>query len=709
MKNKQIKKTTQQKNPTTKTSRTINQQNSRNYYDLLGIALIIILGIIIYSNSFDCSFHFDDTGSIVDNPAIRNLSDIKSIWNYSNNRFVAYFTFALNYHFGKLDVWGYHLVNLMIHLTTSIIVWWLTVLIFSTPAMKDKEISKNKKIIALFTALLFVSHPLATQSVTYIVQRLASMVAMFYLLSLTLYVKARLSDKKNLSRYLLFTGACISAILALFTKENAYTLPFAVILFEIFFLQTKKIKINLKDYRVILVFVGFLSLLVLMFLNFSSSVFDPIPPAQGNAFNVTSINYFLTQFSVIVKYIQLLLLPLYQNLDYDFPISNNFFELKTIISFVFLISIFYLSIFLFNKSRIISFGIFWFFLSLAIESSIIPIHDVIFEHRTYLPSFGFLLIFSSVIYNFLSKKYKVLAILFFSIVILTSSILSFERNKVWKDDLTLWTDVIAKSPKKPRPNAARGDYYVDHKQWNEAIADYSKAIENNPKYEQAYCNRGVALGNNEKWDNAISDYTKAIEIDPKYVKAYFNRGVSKGNLGQWDSAIVDYKKALNIFPKYAEAYYACGIAYGNIGKWENAIFAYSKAIDLNSNYREAFRNRGFAYRKLNHLDKAIADYSKAIEVDPKFAEVYSNRGVVYGSIGQTDKALDDFSKSIELNPNYAEAYFNRGITFLSIMQLSKAIADFNKAIEINPNYKEAYSNRDIAIKKMQIESVTPNK
>ena len=193
------------------------------------------------------------------------------------------FTFALNYHFNQLDVYYYHFVNLIIHLINACLVWWLTLLIFSSPALKDNPINRQKKVIALFTALLFVSHPLATQSVTYIWQRLASMVAMVYLFSLRFYIKARLSNKGNISKTLLFSFSLISAVLAMLTKENAFTLPFAIMLFELFFLRTKKFSLNFRDYRVILLLAAFLGVMLIIPFKYSFSVFKTIPPRLGHA------------------------------------------------------------------------------------------------------------------------------------------------------------------------------------------------------------------------------------------------------------------------------------------------------------------------------------------------------------------------------------------------------------------------------------------
>jgi len=617
-----------------KSSKQPKEQGTRNRYtELFGLGIMILLGIIIYSNSFTCTFHLDDSSNIVVNTAIRDLSNVHAWWSFNpRNRPVAVFTFALNYHFNQLDVRYWHLVNLLIHLIASCLVGWLTLLLFSTPALRDNPVSKHKKSIALFTALLFVSHPLATQSVTYIVQRLSALVAMFYLLSVALYVKARLSKKNNASTYLLYAGAVVSAMLAMLTKENAFTLPFAILLVEIFLLQSKKLSISIKDYRMLVLTGIMVSFAAIVFLRFSSSVFRPIPPSLGNNYTVTSLNYLFTQFSVIVKYIQLLILPINQNLDYDYPIANSFFEIRTVLSFLFLAALIVLAVFLYNRNRIISFGIFWFFLTLSIESSIIPINDLIFEHRTYLPSFGFFLILSSGIYMWGWDKYKNLSMAILLLIIGSNSILTYQRNKVWKDELTLWSDVVSKSPNKARPINYRGLAYKNQRQWDKALTDYSRAIEIDPKFIAAYSNRGVAYSNLGQRDKAIADFSTIIELDPKQAAAYNNRGNTYGNLGLWDKAIADFSKAVEIDPKYVDGYNNLGSTYGNVGDWDKAIIYFSKAIEIAPPNARFFNNRGIAYGKLGQWDKAIADYSKAIGIDEKYAEAYSNREIAYRNL-----------------------------------------------------------------------------
>ncbi len=636
MKKEQAKKRAQSKNPVKKATKPEIQVEKKEYTGLVAPGIIILLGIIIYSNSFNCSFHFDDYPSIINNTLIRSLADVKVWWNFSPNRPVPVFTFALNYHFNHLDIWYWHLVNLLIHLINACLVWWLTLLILSTPALKDEPISQQKKIIAFFTALLFVSSPLATQSVTYIVQRQASMAAMFYLSALALFVKARLSLKGKKSRIFLLTGALISSVLAMLSKENAFTLPLTILLTEVFFLRTKRLSINFKDYRLIIFLAVFTGIMLIIPLKYSFRIFDTIHPAGANAYTITPINYLFTQFSVIVKYIQLLTLPINQNLDYDFPVSNNFFEIRTLLSFLVLLSLIITAIFLYKRYRILAFGIFWFFLTLSVESSFIPIDDVIFEHRTYLPSFGIFLIISSGIYFLLWKKYKYIAIPLLLIITGSNSYLTYTRNKVWKDDLTLWNDVISKSPDKARPYAIRGYSYANLGNWDMAISDYSRAIEINPKYTEAYTDRGVSYGSLNQWEKAITDYSTAIGIDAQYTDAYTNRGVAYCNLGQWGKAIADFNRAIKIKPKCTEAYTNRGIANCNLGKWDNAIEDFSKAINNDPECIDAFYNRGNAYGNLGQWEKAITDFSRVIKINPNFTQAYANRDIVYRKL-QSEK------------------------------------------------------------------------
>ena len=572
---------------------------------LKGLATILFLGIIIYSNSFVSTFHLDDINNIRDNASIRNLSNIKGMWEFSQTRFLALYSFAWNFHYGQLNVWGYHLVNLLIHLINAILVYWLTFLIFSTPVLKDKFLAKDKTILSLAVAFLFVSHPLATQSVTYIVQRMTSMSAMFYFLGLVLYLHSRLTDNGRAKTRLLI-GCGISVLLACLTKENAFTFPFAIVLLEIFFLQTRPNAISFKDKRVLLIGAALVSLIALGFYAYSDYVLNPEYEDQNQGDNnITSWRYLLTQFSVILKYIQLLILPINQVFDYNYKLVTSFVDPRAWISFIALLGLITLAIFTFKKHRIISFGIFWFFLTIAIESSIIPLQDLIFEHRTYLPSFGFFLIFVHVIYWLAWKNIKTIGISILALVVVLNSVLTYMRNNVWKDEITLSTDSINKSPGKGRPYNNRGDALVDAGRYEEALLDFDKAVELLPKYAMAYYNRGNLYQKQKKYDQALADFNYAIRYRRDFDKAYNNRGTLYKETNRLDEALVDYDRAISLNPDYHMAYNNRGSVYILQKQYQLAIEDLDKAIAIKPDFAEAFGNRGIAKLKLNNPEGCV--------------------------------------------------------------------------------------------------------
>ena len=366
---------------------------------LFSIIMISCLGIIVYANTFNCSFHFDDNNFIVDNPAIKNIRDFLNNWEVYPCRFIIFLSIVVNYHFNNLNVFGYHVFNLGIHLVTAILVWWLTLLTFFTPAMKGNKITQHANLIALFAGLVFVSHPMQTEAVTYIWQRATSIAALFYLASLCLYIKSRLlchsqPEGRRILRHLYYFGSLILAIMAMFTKENTITLPLMIVLYEFCFFNTT-IRLNWKRFVPFLLTIFIIPLTMLLQKSVSIQV---VPITFVGSYPPSPLNYLLTQFTVIVTYIRLGFLPLAQNIDYDHPVFKSIFELPVLAGFLFLAGIIYWAKYLFKEYRLISFSIFWFFLTLLPDSSLFPLRDVIIEHRLYLPLVGYSLFLVSGLY-----------------------------------------------------------------------------------------------------------------------------------------------------------------------------------------------------------------------------------------------------------------------------------------------------------------------
>ncbi len=623
---------------------------------VVSLLLICASGILIYSNSFEAAFQFDDISNIIHNKPFPGLTDWKAWWQYSHTRLTAFYSFALNIHFHGYDVWGFHVVNLLIHLITSCLVWWLTILIFSSPVIQDKAIAKHKYQIALLCGLLFVSHPLATQSVTYIVQRMASMVAMFYIGTIAFYLKARLTPKQGIIQYLLYLMSLFSLVLAFMTKQNAFTLPISILLAEYYFFGSINFNVRkVLNFKSLFFVAGVVAIVIFGFNSFSINFFKPLLPIQGQTETITVSTYLLTQFSVLLKYIQLLILPVNQMLDYDFRLARHFFEMRTLLDFSFLLLIMYAGIRLFQTNRPASFGIFWFFLTISIESSIIPIRDVLFEHRTYLPSFGFFLFVCSMVFDIKKESSRNIGIAVLSIVILSNSYLSYQRNKVWKDPISLWQDNVQKAPNLSRPLCNLAHAHALRSNYPKALELLNKAIAISPNYTNAYFDRGVVQGHLAEYDKAIEDYTKTLELKADYADAYLNRGAAYAIRQQWEQAIQDYTHAIKFKPGNAIAYLNRGSLYSQLQQWLPALEDFNKAIELDSIFVEAYDRRGQLYDILRNWDDAIADWSMAIKIQPDFLEAYMRRAKAYQQSGRYQFALDDYTVVLSLNPSHQEA------------------------------------------------------
>lgn len=601
--------------------------------------LLVFTGFIIYSNSFLCSFNFDDLLDIVNNKSIKNLSDFQSIFQYCPSRFVGFFSFALNYYFNNYNVWGYHIINIIIHIINSMLIFLLSMKCLNYSNQKTSFSDTQKLYLAMLISLLFLTHPLMTQSVTYIVQRLASLATMFYFSSLFFYLKARESKSGQSVTY--FILSLISALSGIFTKEIVFTLPLIIILLEFVLISRLNLKKIIYNYRFIIFFILIISIVTPLLFIFNLNIFNNTQPQQGHNYSLSPYSYLLTQFRVIITYIRLFLFPFNQCLDYDYPISSSFFDLKTFFSFFFLFILFIFSLFIYKKNNIIAFGIWWFYITLSVESSFIPIPNVIFEHRCYLPAFGFFISIISATFYFFPKKYYFFIYSLLIALIISLSFLTFNRNKVWKDDLTLWSDCVQKYPSKVRALDNLGYAYFNRAYYNNALFYFDKAIKLNPLYEFPWNNKGNALFFLKNYKDAVKCFSKAITLKPDNPNFYINR---------------------------ANAFFA-------LSEYYSAIFDYSFAISLSPLNTIAWNNRAYTKNFINDYYGALFDSNKAIQLDFSFFEAYNTRGFTYYNIKLYNLALADFNKSIFLNSNNPDSYLNRAKTYIKLNNLYKACDD----------------------------------
>jgi tetratricopeptide (TPR) repeat protein len=659
-------------------------ENIGRNYDLPAVIGLFLLGLVAYSNTFFNSFHFDDSSFLNGRFYLRNTDDLRYIWNFWPTRFISYLSIALNYQLGGLKVFGYHLLNFLIHICSTLLAWRLAILTFSTPSMKNEKMAAYARPIAFFIGAIFLLHPIQTQPVNYISQRATLLAAFFYIAALVLYIKARMGRERNLrghTRLLYYAASILAALMSVFSKEMAISLPLALCLYKFYFLRTDK-KFNWKYITPFLVVV----LAVPLIMALTGSVdFKEMKRAGESLPGISVGQYALTQLKVMVTYIRVLFIPTNQALDYYYSPAKSIFEIPVILSLLFLLLVLTSAVGLFRKQRLASFGILFFFVTLLPESSFIPIKDVIVEHRLYLPMAGYaIFVVNSLCYLSAERLTRPVAMVLCALII-CYSIATYQRNTVWENDITLWGDSIRKFPLKPRPYLNRGLAYQFSGDLEQAIADYTRAIEADRNLAEAYINRGNIYAYTGRPDLALSDYDKAIEIDPRSAVAYTNRGLARHSKGRIEEALSDYNRAIEISPNSADVYSNRGNIYLSKGDFDRAISDYDEAIKIKPRIVNAYNNRGLAYQNKGIVDKAVSDYNRAIEIDPKSADAYINRGNLYQRNGDLDLAVSDYNKAIGIDPKNANIYYNRGLAYRAKGELEQAVSDYNKAVAIDPN------------------------
>lgn len=607
------------------------------------LAVIGLFGFAVYSNSFDSSFHFDDYSFIVNNKAIREIGNVKAVWQAMNvpSRFIGFYTFAVDYYFYKLNPAGYHVTNFLIHFITSCLVYWFVRLLFLTPRFNESWLTGQEKYIAFFAGLIFMLHPVETQAVTYISQRFASLASLFYLASACFYLYGRLAVQKAHKAKAVFIISIAFGLLGMMTKEIVISLPIMIFFLELFLFGRN----ILGRYKASIgIFLTALLIIPAMFsFKVTQILFAPLVSESHFGDIITLDHYLMTQARVFAVFLRLFFIPLGQNLDYDFALSRSIGEPATLLSVALIAGLIILAFRLRRNYPILTLALAWFFIALL--PNLIPRVNVIFEHKMYLASIGLCVGLSAGIHVFIEDKYRWIIL---SSIVLALSVLTYQRNNVWKNEITLWEDVAQKSPDKPRANLNLGKAYLEIGQYETALRYFHKVLEIDPDNSKAYNNIGLIYFKQNKLTEALRQFDKALSLDKKNVKAYLDRGSLFRAQGRLDLALKDYNEALKINPEYAIVYVNRGNIFAEEKNYQAAIEDYTKAIENMVNYMEAYRNRGNAYKLLGQLGLAIEDYNKAILIDPQSAVTYYHRSLAYYALKDMDHARLDAKTAYRL-------------------------------------------------------------
>ena len=624
---------------------------------------------LIYSNTFNASWHLDDYANITHDARIKiaHLS-IDTLWQTAisfseklrDARPLARLTFALNWYFGRDDPFGYHVVNVAIHVLTAFILFLTTAQLLSTPNIKVGD-HRQKFVIALLSAILWAINPIQTQAVTYIVQRMASLATLFYILGLFLYIRGRTAEVSFI-KLLFFAGCLFSFLGGLASKENTATFPLALLLVEFLFFQdisTKRTRWILIC-AVILTGLAILGLAVLLFfkgnpqglLNYQLRYFSPA-------------ERLLTEPRIILLYLSQIFYPLPARLsiEHDIVLSTSLFSpWTTLPSILIIIGLIGLGLAIIRKQPIVSFAIFFFFLNHMIESSIIGL-ELVFEHRNYLPSLflffpiavgiGWLLTYYQE-----KNRYIFLALIAgVTGIIIGCSMGTYVRNFTWATEKALWEDAITKAPLSSRPwhNLAL-TYYERTGQRTKAMVLYRKALtlENKNIYHKSVILSNMATNYYYRNDleNAVKYWQKSLDGNPRNPKTVYLLSLGLARLGKFDEASRYLDQLIARHPKNWDALNLKGVLLLKQMHYRQGLSYFKKCLQLRPMSQSTLVNIGAAYSLMQHFQRAELYLKTARRQQPqdKLNLLWFIRNATLkGDLAAADRSIEQLLKSAPEN------------------------------------------------------------
>ncbi len=705
------------------------------------ICLIVLVGIVAYSNTMEVPFYFDDISNI-QNPALRlergSVDEISKILTTGTlkTRPMSNLSLALNYYLGGYRVQGYHLVNITIHVLAGIFLYLFLRITLDLPVNKRKY--GGFPGLALLAAVLWLVHPLGTQSVTYIVQRMNSMAAMFYILAMLLYVMGRViqmeSDKgaSHIPAWCLFIGSGLAGLLALGSKEIAATLPVFIFLYEWFFFQDLEWSWLRRKLYWLAGAAGIFSLLTFLYLGKAPwlVLFSDCP---GRDF--TAYERLLTQFRVVWRYISLLFYPYPERLalDYNFPFSTSLtVPISTLYAVAGIVLLWILGGVLARRERLLSFCLFWFFGNLVIESSVICL-EMYFEHRTYLPSMMFFLFAVALLYRSISNTRVTIIILV--LLSATWGYWTFMRNNMWRDPVQFWQQNITVSPDNFRPHSNLALALTKKGMIDQAEKELRIALAMNPNAKTPLTNLGNLLVQQERRKEAEIYYRRAIEVKPGYIPARIglanllrdrkqykealeqlkaallavpdnpvvlkNYGNTLLRSGQAAQALPILQKALLHHPEDMELLLDVAESLSRTEELDAAISTYQRALFIENHKMAAHYNLALLLQQEGKGDKALAHYRSAARLTKYPVGLLYNYGNELFRQGRFAEAEKEYLKFLNIMPMLVNTYNNLGMVFLNQEKYRQAVQSFTFALRINPGHALAENNLKMAIELME--------
>lgn len=507
--------------------------------NFLACAVIGLVALAAYANSFSGPFVFDDLFAVVNNPTIQRLWPIGKVITpleggiTVGGRPILNLSFAINYAIGGLSVWGYHAVNLGIHILAAIVLYGFLRRTLLRPALSAR-FGADSWALALAIAVLWVLHPLQTESVTYIVQRAESLGGLFYLL--TLYCFVRGIELEGNRGWL--WAAVLSCAVGMGCKETMATAPLVVWLYDRTFVAGT-FREALRRRWAMYVTMASTWLLLAYFILAAGKRGD----SADLAASATTLGYFQTQCYAIFHYLCLAVWPHPLVFDYGTPIIADPLKFAGPAILLFLLGVAAL-VGVYRRTLWGFFGC-WFFAVLAPSSSIVAVlTQTMAEHRMYLPLAAVLAIVVLALYERSGRKCLVFC-LFAALVL---AWLTVVRNNDYRTEFSLWDDTVRKRPTNARALGNLGTLYLKAGQPQKAKALVEKSIRLNPNYAEPRIDLGIILCTSGRMNEGIVQFRYAVQINPSNVGAQTNLAMGLVSVENWGEARFHFEEILRLDP-----------------------------------------------------------------------------------------------------------------------------------------------------------------
>jgi protein O-mannosyl-transferase len=549
--------------------------------DVLAIALLLAAGLFAYHNSLHGAFVFDDVPAIPQNPTIRALWPPSAVLSPPpltsvTGRPLVNLSLALNYALGGESVESYHVVNLAIHLLTALVLFGIIRRTLHGLGLEIREATG----IATVAALLWVVHPLTSESVDYTIQRTELLMGLFFLLTLYSAIRAFESHGK----WGWYAAAVASFALGMGSKEVIVVAPVIVLVYDWLFRSPSLSDAFRRHWRL---YAGFVAVLVLFVLLVATRFRDVFAGMVDRA--VTPWNYALTQSGVIVHYLRLAVWPHPLVGDYDgWPIAMSAGSVLPFLAIV--VALVALTLWGLARRQKLAFLGVWFFFILAPTSSFRPIpSEIAGERRMYLPLAAVVVLLVLAGRALFSRwgAPRTAAITAIAVLAVTLAVVTVRRHDVYRTTLSFWSDVVAKRPDNPRAHMQLGDYFRARKEDKEALAHYLEAVRLRPGSAKAQYDLGIVLASQGRLDEAIEHYRETLRLLPENASAHNNLAAALVSRRDLDGAIEHYQEAIRIEPRHAIAHYNLALALGQRGRTEEEIQHLEEAVRLQPNFTQA--------------------------------------------------------------------------------------------------------------------------